>query len=216
MDVEFARQQMIDQQVRAWEVLDPAVLRVMGEVPREQFVPEAYRGLAFADVNVPLPCDQVMMTPSVEGRMLQALAIRPGDSVLDIGTGSGFSAACLAGLGGKVTSLEIHEELTAQAEHVCNRLALRSIRFETRDAARLEAGSRYDAIAVTGSVPVLDDSYRQALAVGGRLFVIVGDEPVMQALLITRTGEGEWLSESLFETVLPPLENVRRPVSFEF
>lgn len=216
MDIQHAREQMIEQQIRGWEVLDPRVLEVMAEVPRERFVPAAYRRLAFADMMVPLDAGQVMMKPNVEGRMLQALAVEAGDVALDIGTGSGFSAACLAALGARVTSIDIHPELIESATAVYSELGIADVRTDVADAAELNASDRYDVIAVTGSTPAYEKRFAQALKVGGRLFTVVGTEPVMEALLITRTGPDEWLRESLFETVLPPLEHFSAPPRFDF
>lgn len=216
MDIQLAREQMIEQQVRAWEVLDPEVLDVMARIPRERFVPEAYRDLAFAETMVPLAAGQTMLTPQIEGRMLQALAIRPGESVLEIGTGSGYTAACLAALGAQVTSFEIHPELAEFARNNLDTIGIGNVEIEVRDASRLQGNRRYDAIAVTGSIPVWQPAYAEALRVGGRLFVIVGEAPVMEALLVTRGSENDWIREGLFETVVPPLENASRPVAFEF
>jgi protein-L-isoaspartate(D-aspartate) O-methyltransferase len=216
MDVEFAREKMVGQQVRAWEVLDGAVLDVMASVPRERFVPEHYRRLAFADTNIPLGHGEVMMTPPVEGRMLQALALRATDQVLEVGTGSGFITACLGRLAASVLSFEIHPALAEQAR---GRLAAQGVgnaSVETGDASRLDpALPRFDAICVTGSMPVLEPSFQAHLTVGGRLYAVVGEAPVMQALLITRVDESAFATEALFETSLPPLRNARRPQAFE-
>ncbi|MDH3587901.1 MAG: protein-L-isoaspartate O-methyltransferase [Gammaproteobacteria bacterium] len=216
MDVQLAREQMIDQQIRGWEVLDARVLSVMAAVPREDFVPDAYRQLAFADTRIPLPEGQVMMTPNVEGRMLQALTVQPGDVALDVGTGSGFSSACLAALGARVTSIEIHASLAERAAAIHSQLGINEVQVDIADAAQLAATDKYDVIAVTGSIPTYAKRFPQALRVGGRLFVIVGDAPVMEAILVTRTGVDAWMRESLFETELAPLENFARPARFEF
>ncbi len=216
MDVQHAREQMIDQQVRTWEVLDNRVLKALAGTPRERFVPEEFRQLAFADTPIRLPLGQQMMTPSVEGRMLQAVSVSPGDNALDIGTGSGFSAACLAALGARVTSIDLHTELVERASAIHAELGIGAITCNVADAAELEEPDKYDVIAVTGSIPVLDERFSRALRPGGRLFLVVGTEPVMEAVLITRTGTDTWLSESLFETVLPPLEHFSRPSGFEF
>lgn len=216
MNVQDAREQMIDQQIRAWDVLDARVLSVMTEVPRERFVPEGYRQLAFADTAIPLPEGQSMLIPSVEGRMLQALAVKRGDNALEIGTGSGYTAACLATLGARVSSLEIHPGLAQTAAATHAELGFSTIQVDTGDAANLDVSEKYDVIAVTGSVPEYQERFARALKPGGRLFVVVGSGPVMEALLITRTGTDAWLSQSLFETVLAPLENFSTPAKFEF
>ncbi|HWP94696.1 MAG TPA: protein-L-isoaspartate O-methyltransferase [Gammaproteobacteria bacterium] len=214
-DIEYARRQMVEQQVRAWEVLDPRVLDTLATVPREDFVPAAYRGIAFADTQIPLGHGEVMMAPKVEGRLLQALAIRPEDRILEIGTGSGFLTACLARLGREVVSVDIHGDFVAAAGDKLRAHGITNVSLETRDASRPDwAAERFDVIAVTGSLPVLDEGWRRRLTVGGRLFVVVGEPPVMEALLVTRVSEDAWSQESLFETVIPPLRNVPRPVRF--
>lgn len=216
-EIEQARFNMIVQQIRPWEVLDPQVLEAMAHVPREAFVPERYRGLAFADTNIPLGHDQVMMKPNVEGRLLQALAIRAEDSVLEIGTGSGYLTACLARLGRHVTSFEILPELAAAAAASLGELAVDNVTLHTGDGLH-EIGTdlRFDVIAVTGSLPLLDRQYFDNLENGGRLFVITGQLPIMEARLITRINANNWISESLFETCIPPLINAPLPESFDF
>jgi len=216
-DIELARFNMIEQQVRPWDVLDQRVLDTMKRIPREEFVPERYRSLAFADTSIPLGHDQFMMAPKLEGRMLQALTINPQDSILEIGTGSGYVTACLASLGRQVTSIDIMPDFT---EAATARLASRNIsnvKLQTGDAAAgVEAGERYDVIAVTGSLPVLQQQFHQNLEPGGRLFIITGTPPVMEALLITRINETSWKRESLFETSLPPLIHASTEQGFVF
>lgn len=206
MDLHKARVNMVEQQVRTWEVLDQAVLDLMVTLPRDEFVPEAYRSLAYADMNVPLEDGQVMMPPKVEGRLLQALQVGSQDAVLEVGTGSGYVTALLAHQARHVTSLEISEILHAAARERLQRLGLANVRLEQADGINgWDAGAPYDAIALTGSVAALADSFRAQLRVGGRLFAVVGEAPAMEACLITRTGRDQWSTESLFETVLPPL-----------
>ena len=208
MDFEQARFNMIEQQVRPWDVLDQQVLDVMGKIPREAYVPEKYRALAFADINIPLEHDQVMMAPKVEGRLLQALAVRQSDSVLEIGTGSGYLTACLAALGNHVTSYEVFPDLSQSAGEKLSANDCRNVTLIEGDAAGgIDSGNRYDVIAVTGSLPELRTTFHNNLTHGGRLFVITGTPPVMQAVLVTRVDESNWKSESLFETSLPPLVN---------
>jgi protein-L-isoaspartate(D-aspartate) O-methyltransferase len=208
---------MVQQQVRAWDVLDLRVLSVFENLPREQFVPPRLRNLAYADTSIPLGHGEVMMTPKVEGRVLQALNPQSSESALEIGTGSGFLAACLSKLVGEVLSLEIHPDFTAAAGRTLNGLGLRNVKLETRDGTQLhEHGRRFDVIAVTGSLPVYDRLYQEHLQVGGRLFAIVGRSPVMEALLVTRVAEEAWSRESLFETDLPALLNAPAPRAFQF
>ena len=217
VDTQFARNQMVSQQVRAWEVLDARVLAIFGALPRDQFVPERYRKLAFADTQIPLPHAQMMMTPKVEGRLLQALDPQPHESVLEIGSGSGFVTACLAKMAGEVLSLDIFPDFSAAGGAILKGLGIRNARLETRDGTQLDGLSqRFDAIAVTGSLPAYQESYAQHLNLGGRLFVIAGESPVMEALLITRVAEDAWTRESLFETDLPALVNAARPRHFRF
>lgn len=215
MDIEQARFNMIEQQVRPWDVLDQRVLDVMGNTPREDFVPEKYRSLAFADINVPLGHDQVMMAPKVEGRLLQALAIKPEDSVLEVGTGSGYLTACLAQLGKHVTSIELFPEFSETAGSALTEHDIRNVTLQQGDAANgIDTNMRYDVIAVTASVPVNREQFHASLAIGGRLFLILGRPPVMEAVLVTRVAEADWTRESLFETALPPLVNADEPQRF--
>lgn len=216
INIEQARFNMIEQQIRPWEVLDQRVLDVMTRTPREDFAPSRYRNLAFADVAIPLGHGQVMMRPNVEGRLLQALNPQPADTILEVGTGSGYLTACLAGLGGRVVSVDIVPEFTAAAEDQLNAHGVDNVTLYSGDAAQGWGDYRYDVIALTGSLPVLPERWRQQLVIGGRLFVIIGQDPIMEALLITRLGEQEWTEESLFETQLPPLLNVEKPSRFEF
>lgn len=213
---EAARTQMVNQQVRAWDVLDPAVLGVLSGVPREDFVPPAWRSLAFADTAVPLPGGECMMTPQVEGRLLQALAIRDTDEILEIGTGSGFLTACLARLGSAVTSLEILPELAAGARRNLQAAGIRNADVHTADAFEWHPDRAFDVIAVTGSLPVGDPRFRSWLAEGGRLFVVVGEAPLMEALLVQRQGPQLWATTRLFETGLPALRHARSPSRFIF
>lgn len=215
-NLEAARTQMVNQQVRAWDVLDPAVLSVLGQVPRERFVPGRFHNLAFADTEIPLGHGQVMMTPQVEGRLLQSLAVRGTDRVLEIGTGSGFLTACLARLARQVTSLEILPELAEGARRNLRGIATWNAEVHPADAFRFEPGETFDAIAVTGSLPCPDERFQHWLADGGRLFVITGEAPVMHARLVTRTGPGQWSDTILFETLLPPLINAPAPAKFTF
>lgn len=216
LNFEQARYNMVEQQVRTWEVLDERVLDVIESLPREAFVPEQYRNLAYADIQLPLPYDEVMMEPRLEARLLQALDPRPDESVLEIGTGTGYLSACLAQLAGQVTSVDIQAEFRALAAARLAAQAIRNVCIEVGDAAQgWDDGQRYDAIAVTGSLPELHTGYHHSLSIGGRLFVIVGEQPIMEALLITRVGETQWATESLLDTSIRPLRNARRTERFE-
>lgn len=216
-NIEQARFNMVEQQIRPWDVLDPRVLDLISATPREAFVPEAYRNLAFADLNIPLGHGQVMMAPKVEARILQTLGVRHTDSVLEVGTGSGYLTACLAALGGHVVSVEIVPEFKYAAQKRLAERGIGNVTLRVGDASQgWDPARRYDVIAVTGSLPMYTDAYQKQLSVGGRLFVIVGQAPVMEALLVTRTAPDGWTRESLFETDLPPLLNAPVPPRFEF
>jgi protein-L-isoaspartate(D-aspartate) O-methyltransferase len=216
MSTAQAREQMVEQQVRAWDVLDARVLETLRQVPREAFVPPQHRFLAFADVEISLPCGQHMLRPSVIGRLLQALALIGGERVLEVGTGSGFVTACLRAGGASVRSLEIFPELADLARRNVASLGLRDVEIVAQDATQLESDVRYDAIAVTASLPIPDERFQRQLTIGGRLFVVVGEPPVMEARLIRRITEDAWGTESLFETVIDPLVHATRPQGFVF
>ena len=216
MDTDFARQQMVDQQVRAWDVLHPDVLQVLKNIPREQFVPTGYEALAFADTEIPIGHDQFMMTPTLEGRLLQALKPTSSDKVLEIGTGSGFLAACLARLSDSVTSVDIHDDFLETAKVNLEDSGISNVTLLSMDAMRELPDEKFDVVAVTGSIEDFDPRFVDALNPGGRLFVVVGSGHAMDARLITRTGDNDWQSESLFETVLAPLVNGSKPPQFLF
>ncbi|MGB5438194.1 MAG: protein-L-isoaspartate O-methyltransferase [Gammaproteobacteria bacterium] len=216
-DFEQARFNMIEQQVRTWEVLDQRVLDTMSRIPREDFVPQRYRSLAFADTNIPLGNKQVMMTPKVEGRLLQALRIKPEDSILEVGTGSGYLTACLASLGRHVTSIDIMPDFTTTAADKLAKQGISNTTLETADVANgLNSSEQYDVIAVTGSLPLLQQQFHENLKTSGRLFVITGKLPIMEAMLITRVNRDNWSQETLFETSIPALEHASRPQGFVF
>ncbi len=217
MNIEQARENMIKQQLRTWEVLDDQLLELLQQVPREEFVPPAWRNLAFVDMNIPLDEGQVMMAPKVEARMLQALAIRPDEEVLEVGTGSGYVTALLAKQAKQVYSVEILPRLLAQAGEKMRAHNIKNAELEEGDAAQgWDARPMYDVIAITGSLPVLPRAFLESMAIGGRLFAIIGDTPVMEATLVTRVGNNDWSREVLFETELPPLKNVQQPERFVF
>jgi len=216
---EQARFNMIEQQIRPWDVFDRRVLDTMSRMPREAFVPDAYVGLAYADFEVPIGNGQSMMAPGIVARMLQALNVQPGDKVLEIGAGTGYTTACLADLGGKVISREIDATLAETARLNIDRQGLRNVEVRGGDALeQAHAEAPFDVIAVTGSLPSDQPLalLQEQLARGGRLFVVIGEAPVMEALLITRTGERHFRRESMFETSLPALANVPEPERFSF
>ena len=217
MDMHAARNQMVQQQLRTWEVLDLRTLAVFEALPRDRFVPEAYRNAAYGDLQIPLPHGEVMLAPKMEGRLLQALDPQPEESVLEIGTGSGYFAACLAKLAREVLTVDVHPDFIEAAGKTLKSLGLKNVQLETRDGTRLEwLNTHYDVIAVTGSLPTYDPAYEQRLNVGGRLIVIVGTSPVMDVQLVTRTAEDAWTRDSLFETDLLALKNAVAPRVFSF
>lgn len=216
MNIEAVREQMIEQQVRAWDVLDERVLSAMRQIRRERFAPAAYREVAFADSPIPLPHGQSMLPAKIHGRILQALAIDPDNVALEVGAGTGYLSACLGRLAARVRSLEIFPDLAEQARGNVLAAAVNNVAIEVADAMQLDARAEYDVIAITGSLPIYDERFQQALRIGGRLFVIVGQAPVMEAWKVTRVGEREWLREGLFETVVEPLINAPRPSAFVF
>jgi protein-L-isoaspartate(D-aspartate) O-methyltransferase len=216
MQVVDAREQMVEQQVRAWDVLDGRVLEVLRQVPRELFVPPAQRYRAYADAEVPLARGQHMLRPSVVGRLLQALLPQGEEAVLEIGSGSGFVTACLRALTSRVRSLEIIPQLADEARRNLGTLGMRDVEVVDADALQGETGARYAAIAVTASLPTYDTRFERMLSVGGRLFIVVGEAPAMDARLVRRTAEESFASESLFETVIDPLVNAVRPPEFVF
>lgn len=216
--LEQARFNMVEQQVRPWEVLDPRVLRVMADVPRDRFLPEAHRSLAYADTTIPLGRGQVIEEPKLQGRILQALAPQPYDRALDVGTGSGYLSACLARLASEVHSVDIFPDMAQAARAHLGDLGINNVRLEVADAGQGLAGTeqRYDVIAVTGSLPVLHQGFHRSLTVGGRLFLVTGTPPIMEALLITRQDVDQWITESILDTCLPPLINSEPPPTFSF
>jgi protein-L-isoaspartate(D-aspartate) O-methyltransferase len=214
MNFDVARAQMLGQQVRAWEVLDDRVLRALGETPRERFVPPEYRDLAFADTEIPLGFGQAMLAPKIEGRLLQALQVEPIDSVLEVGTGSAYLTACLARLAQRVFSVDVFPDFVESARGKLAAENVRNVELLAADALTLDFPARFDAIAVSGSMPILDDRFIRMLRPQGRLFIVIGRAPVMDARLINMHANGEWTTESLFETVLTPLLNAERPEPF--
>ncbi|HEY2679336.1 MAG TPA: protein-L-isoaspartate O-methyltransferase [Steroidobacteraceae bacterium] len=215
MDTLAARQQMVDQQIRTWEVLDPRVLQVFSAVPREAFVPAAYRELAFADASIPIGLGQTMLAPKLQGRVLQALSVSGSDAVLEVGCGTGYLSACLSLLGASTRAIDIHPQFTATAAANLAKVPAAKVELQARDAFDGDLGE-FDVIAVTGSLPIYDPRFERALKIGGRLFAIVGAAPVMDAILVRRVDSNEWIRESLFETVVEPLINAAAARRFVF
>jgi protein-L-isoaspartate(D-aspartate) O-methyltransferase len=212
-----ARTQMTYQQIRAWSVLPPATLAIFEQLSREEFVPEIWRGAAYADYAIPLGDGQHMLTPTVVGRLLQAVAPMAGESILEIGTGSGYLTACLARLGGKVHSLEIRPALARQARINLRQAGIGNAEVEEADAFNWQpAAPGYDVIAITGALPMYDARFEALLNPGGRLFVVTGTAPVMEARLVRLTTQRGREQTSLFETLLDPLEHAATSSSFEF
>ncbi len=214
--LEQCRQNMVEHQVRPWDVLDDKVLETLNQVPRDHYVPDQYRNLAYADTAIPLNATQFMMHPVVEGRLLQALDIQPDDAILEIGTGSGYLTACMAHLGNQVDSIEIDEALAKSAETKLQQQGVNNVSLSCGNGLEVAADKRYDVIAVTGSVGEIPSQLKEALNINGRMFIVDGEAPAMQAHLITRTGDNDWADQVLFETVLETLVHGEKPASFEF
>ena len=217
MNFEQARSNMIEQQIKPWDVPNQSVLDLISEFHREDFVPDEYKRLALSDSRIPLAHGQVTMTPKVEARLLQALEIKPEDEILEIGTGCGYLTALLAKSGNHVVTIDIHPEFTAQAQLKLQQHDIHNVTLESGNAVHgWQQSSPFDVIVFTGSVPFLEESIRQQLKPGGRLFVITGQSPVMEARLIKRISENDWHNEVLFETDLPALEGVTQVEAFKF
>ena len=217
MNIEQARFNMIEQQIRTWEVLDPEVLDLLARVKREDFVPPQHRALAFADLEVPLGHGESMMQPKVEARIVQELAILPHESVYEVGTGSGYLTALLASRGRQVTSVEIHADLRVRAEAALRGAGIANATLLEGDGARAPlAESAFDVIVLTGSTPVLPQAFLDRLKPGGRLFAVLGDLPVMKAVVVRQPVAGAFQHVELFETLLKPLVNAAQPPRFRF
>lgn len=217
MNLEQARTNMIDQQVRTWEVLDSRVLEVLHEVPREEFMPTRHRKLAFSDLRIPLGHGQFMMKPIEQGRLLQSLALTGEEKVLEIGTGSGFLTACLARMTAGVTSIEIIESIAEQASANLDALGMDGIELKTGDALATGFGDgEFDVVVVTASVASIPDQMVRWLRPRGRLFIVRGQSPAMEALVVTRTDSGRLSEDSLFETDLPRLIGAEDAPVFNF
>ncbi|GAA4357602.1 protein-L-isoaspartate O-methyltransferase [Kangiella marina] len=216
-DFETARHNMVEQQIRPWNVLDQRVLDKIHGLARDRFVPKEYRPIAYADTQIDIGHSQIMMTPKEEARMLQALAIKPTDVALEIGTGTGYCTTLIASLAKQVYSVDIVEEYIESARQLTDDLGLSNIEYEEGDAVNGWPHHKpYDVIAITGSYYQLPEQYLNHLTIGGRLFCVTGVEPAMQAQLITRVSEDEWHNESLYETVIPSLINSKPKPQFDF
>jgi protein-L-isoaspartate(D-aspartate) O-methyltransferase len=217
MNLEQARTNMVEQQIRTWEVLDQEVLDLLYVVPREEFVPEQHRALAFSDLEIPIGDGERMWQPKMEARVLQELSIHKTDRVLEVGTGSGYLTALMAHRAAQVCSVEIKPSLAAFGRRNLERHGAEHVTLEIGDAARgWESHAPYDVIVLTGSTPVLPRNFLEQLAPGGRLFAVVGEAPAMSARLVTCSAPGAWRSVDLFETVIAPLVNAEQPSGFHF
>ena len=217
MNFEQARFNMVEQQIRPWEVLDSRVLALLERIHREDFVPVRYRKLAFADLAIPLANDQTMMRPKIEARMLQALELGTDETVLEIGTGSGFVTACLAALAKRVVSVEIFEDLHEGASIKLRDKEIDNVELFVGDVmSGWQPEQAHDVVVVTGSVPVVPEQFLGWVNPGGRLFAVTGDSPAMEAKLLRRMGVTDWSVESLFETDLQRLVHSEEPPEFEF
>jgi protein-L-isoaspartate(D-aspartate) O-methyltransferase len=221
MNTEQARFNMIEQQIRTWDVLDPEVLELLMVVKREAFVPAAYKSLAFVDTEIPLPCGENMLLPKLEARILQEAAVKKHEHVLEVGAGSGYMAALLAHRARHVTTVEIEPELKALAEKNLSDYGIANVNVALGNGARGWPGSGnntapYDVIVISGSLPVLPDAFLQQIKIGGRILAVIGEPPVMTAQLITRVSEIAYNTVKLFETSIKPLRNAVAPSHFKF
>jgi len=217
MDIEQARFNMVEQQIRPWDVLDLEVLDLLSQVKREEYVPETYRTLAFVDMEIPLGHGEAMLSPKMEARILQEIHLKKTDRVLEVGTGSGYMTALLAHQADHVFSVEIVPEFKAEAERKLKAHELNNVTLDVGDAARgWGKHGPYDVIVLTGSVPVLPEEFLKSLKAEGRLFAIVGDAPAMEAQLVTCVAEGVFNTVVLFETCVAPLKNALQPERFVF
>ena len=228
MQIELAREQMIEQQVRAVDVLDERVLTTLRKVPRELFVPDNLRYLAFADTEIPLPHGQHMLRPSLVGKILQAVDLQGTERVLEVGTGTGFLTACLAVNAASVRSIELYPDLADMARANLRAAGIRNVDVITADAASDQVaspaaraagspfGGLYEVVVLSCAMPLPDERFRTLLTHGGRMFVVVGEPPVQEARLLRRMGDNEWERTVLFETCIDPLINARRAETFTF
>jgi protein-L-isoaspartate(D-aspartate) O-methyltransferase len=215
LNFEEARHNMIVQQIQPWNVRDDKVLDLIQRIPREDFVPAKYKVHAFTDINIPLADGQQMMSPKLEAYMLQALQVQEQEKVLEIGTGTGYVTALLASQSRHVITVDIDEDVQKRAEEKLTAHQITNVTYEVGDAALgWDSNKPYDVIAITGSLPILPEVFQRSLNVGGRLFAVVGDAPAMEAILITRVKENEWVHEVLLETDITALTNATQPERF--
>ena len=219
MNLEQARLNMIEQQIRTWDVLDLDILQTLVAVRREAFVPAAYQALAFVDTEIPLPQGENMLSPKLEARLLQEAAVRAHESVLEIGAGSGYMAALLAHHAKQVITVEIDPELKALAEKNLAGYGIGNVSVALGDGARGWTGSgsqAFDVIMISGSLPVMPDAFLRQLSIGGRILAVIGEAPVMSACMMTRVSKDGWDTVKLFETIIKPLRNAEKPSAFRF
>lgn len=219
MDMEQARFNMVEQQIRPWDVLDPHVLELLFKLKREEFVPEAWRVLALADLEIPLGHGESMLSPKLEARIVQEVRVKDGENILEIGTGSGYMTALLASLvgSGSVHSVDIVPEFTSSARDKLAQHGIYNVTLETRDAGRGFNGmENYDLVVISGSLPVLPESFTKQMRIGARLFAVVGECPAMEARLVTRLSADTWRTNDLFETCTPALKNAQQAEHFVF
>lgn len=216
MNIEKARFNMIEQQIRPWDVLDLDVLDLLVVVKREQFVPQAYKDLAFFDTEIPLPGGECMLAPKVEARLLQAANVKKHENVLEIGAGSGYMAALLAHRARHVTTVELHHDLKDLAARNLAAYGVTNVDVVEGNGAQGWGTESYDVIVISGSLPVLPEAFLKQLKVGGRLLVTIGDEPVMSAQVVTRVADAKFETVKLFETAMKPLQHAATPSQFKF
>jgi protein-L-isoaspartate(D-aspartate) O-methyltransferase len=216
MNTETARQQMVEQQIRTWDVFDPGVLDAFQSTPKDRFVPADCTEVAYADTEIPLPNEQCMLRPSIVGRILQSVDIKPSDELLEIGTGTGYLTACLSKLAASVLSIDIYAEFIEAARVRLADVDARNTTLECMDAAKELPVGPFDVVVMTASVPTLDERFVNLLKPGGRLFVVIGDAPLMRATLITRGDADETIVETRFETNVPRLVADWSPPDFLF
>ena len=219
MNIEQARRNMIEQQIRTWEVLDPDVLQTLVAVRREAFVPRAYQALAFVDTDIPLPQGENMLSPKLEARLLQEAGVQSHESVLEIGAGSGYMAALLAHHAKQVVTVEIEPELKALAEKNLASYGVGNVNVLQGDGARGWTGSgsqTFDVIMISGSLPAMPEAFLHQLSLGGRILAVIGEAPVMSACMITRVSDDAWDTVKLFETSIKALRNAEKPSAFRF
>lgn len=217
MDIDQTRSNMVAQQIRTQQVTNKKILNAFSKIPREDFVPDEYHALAFAETEIPLPHNQFMLAPSLEGKLLQALEISPKETVLEVGTGSGYFTALLASLAKHVYSVEYFESLTEEAKEKLRQQHVFNTTLITADAAQgFSDHGPFDVIVITGSLPFLPESFKKSLNIGGRLIAILGDAPAMEATLYTRLSTSDWAIKTVFETTAPALIHALQPERFEF